>query len=285
LAHSLDDFRSGCKAGAAPAIPEGSRIRKQFAADSITQDDEQYTFTISTGAVDRQQDRIDVAGWSVDNFLRSGGPVLWMHDPTAVIGRAPWVRAVGGALKARVEFMPDDALAAWVRRAIDFGAVKSASVGFMPLPDGATWNKERGGIDFSKQELLEFSIVSVPANPEALLDAKAAGLDLAPLREWAERTLEAIEPGLWIPKTHAARVFKLLSEPRVTVDSTPVTIHAAAIATETHPNAPTCPGETPGAAPPIERFEITADEIRAATMAALERVVREEVRRHTGRLD
>ena len=42
----------------------------------------------------------------------------------------------------------------------------------------------------------------MPANPSALLEADAKGIDVEPMREWAERLLDSInpEPGLWVPR-------------------------------------------------------------------------------------
>jgi hypothetical protein len=51
------------------------------------------------------------------------------------------------------------------------GFLRATSVGFRPKRDKYSWNEERGGIDFEEQELLEFSVVPVPSNPEALLSA------------------------------------------------------------------------------------------------------------------
>ena len=49
-------------------------------------------------------------------------------------------------------------------------------------------------MDFQQQELLEFSIVPVPANADCLIEARSAGIDVEPLREWAAKTLEQFEP-------------------------------------------------------------------------------------------
>jgi hypothetical protein len=70
------------------------------------------------------------------------------------------------------------------------GFLSATSVGFMPTKYAFVDDPERRwGIDFLEQELLEFSCVPVPANPEALIDAKAAGIDTAAVREWAEKIL------------------------------------------------------------------------------------------------
>lgn len=221
----LSAWKSQARAGTAPA---DAVLRKEYAADQVKADgDGSYLWTISTGSVDRDNDTIKVGGWNTDNFLKAGGPVLWAHNYAGLpIGKAPWVKAQGGALKARVHFAPEHvyAFAETVRRLVDFGAVKSGSVGFRA--DKAEWNEKRGGVDFEEQELLEFSIVPVPANPDALLDtakgiaaAKKAGMDVAPIRAELLRALEAAEgtPGLYVPQSEWQKAITVMSEPRVFV--------------------------------------------------------------------
>jgi len=61
------------------------------------------------------------------------------------------------------------------------GFIAATSVGFRPLKWEYTRDLDRGaedwfpGIDFEEQELVELSVVTVPANPEALLDAPGPG--------------------------------------------------------------------------------------------------------------
>lgn len=225
----LAAWKLAAKAGTAPA---DAVLRKQYAADQIkAEGDRIYTWTISTASVDRDGDTIQVAGWETDAFLRAGGPVLWAHDYRGLpIGKSPWVKAVGASLKARVEFAPAEVypFAETVRQLVDFGAIKSTSVGFRPDPKKAIWNEQRGGFDFKGQELLEFSVVPVPSNPEALLDtakgvaaAKAAGMNVEPFRADLLRAMEETEgAGLWVPKGAVLDAFKALSEPRIVVPAT-----------------------------------------------------------------
>jgi len=210
--------------------PAADLIRKQFTAAEIKAESERtYLWTISTGAVDRDNDTIKVSGWDTDAFLAGGGPVLWAHRyDQPPIGKSPWVRAQGAQLKARVEFAPEHVypFAETVRRLVDFGAIRATSVGFRPKPGKAVFNEKRGGYDFEEQELLEFSIVPVPANPQALLDtakgivaAKAAGMDVSPIRSELVRALEAAEGGpvMVVPEAEWRGVLKSLGEPRIVV--------------------------------------------------------------------
>ena len=161
-------------------------------------------FTISTGAVDREKDVINQAGWDL-NAYRKSPVVLFAHDyKQPPIGRTTHLRHVDGALKATVEFAPKEAnpMAETVYQLVKGGFLSSASVGFRPHKHA--FNAERGGVDFEAQELLEWSIVPVPANPEALMDAKGAGIDTAPLVAWAKGILENEGIG-----TVTAEVFQL----------------------------------------------------------------------------
>jgi HK97 family phage prohead protease len=113
--------------------------------------------------------------------------VLWGHDSSRLpIGRGFDVAVENGALKASVEFIPEDlpeggAFAESVYRLARGGFIAATSVGFRPLKWDYTSDKERGaddwfpGIDFEEQELVELSIVTVPANPEALMDEPGPG--------------------------------------------------------------------------------------------------------------
>lgn len=166
----------------------GLAVRKQMIApaDLIGGDMRALRFTISTGSVDREQDRIFIAGWDLANFRRNA-VVLWSHDAERLpIGRAFDVRIEDAALKASVEFIPEDTpeggqFAESVFRLAKQGFIAATSVGFRPIKWEYTSDKSRGaddwfpGIDFEEQELVEFSIVTVPANPEALMDAPGPG--------------------------------------------------------------------------------------------------------------
>lgn len=151
-----------------------------------------FDFVISTATEDRYRDTIRVDGWLTDNFLKGGpGPVLWCHDYwTPPVGKSPSVRAIGPALVARAIF-PTRELHPFGHLIGELFAgqfMKAVSVGFDPFE--WSYDEERGGYNFLEQDLLEFSAVNVPANPEALIVAQQKGLDLEPLDRWAREALE-----------------------------------------------------------------------------------------------
>jgi HK97 family phage prohead protease len=160
------------------------------------------SFTISTASMDRDRDVISLDGWDFSNFAKNP-VVLWAHNYRQLpVGRSSVPYRSGNKLKADVIFTPKglDAFNDTVFSMYRLGFMRAVSVGFRPRK----WNinEERRGYDFIEQELLEFSAVPVPANPEALMDAKGAGIDIEPLRKWARMLLD--EPEVEIPAVAVA---------------------------------------------------------------------------------
>lgn len=191
---SEEQFREAAKAG----TQADGQLRKAFVAEvkaaSDGEGDRKLDFVISTDTVDRMGDTIAVDGWDLANF-RKNPVVLWAHDSSSMpVAKASNIRVEDGKLKATAEFMTAEisAFADSVFRAVKGGFLSAVSVGFAPIKyafseeQGRTW-----GIDFLQQELLEFSVCPVPANPEALVEARSAGVDVAPIRDWAVKLLEA----------------------------------------------------------------------------------------------
>ena len=75
---------------------------------------------------------------------------------------------------ARFEFLDDDPFAKRVRNAWDKGFLRAASISWVPLESGRS---DDGGRRDTRADLLEWSIVPVPADPEALRDSHRLMLD------------------------------------------------------------------------------------------------------------
>jgi HK97 family phage prohead protease len=136
-------------------------------------------FTISTASVDRDGDTIAVGGWKLDNYLMNP-VVLWSHDRWGLpIAKATRVWVEGGtALMAEAEFTPQGLvpLNDQIFEMYKAGFLRATSVGFRAIKWTYVDDKDRGfGIDFVEQELFEFSAVTVPANPDALVEARGLG--------------------------------------------------------------------------------------------------------------
>lgn len=187
--------------------------RKTFVPYEVKADEEtrRVQFVISTGAVDRDNDTIKVDGWDVQPYLKNP-VVLFAHRSDMLpVAKAISVVKSAGALKATAEFPPKGQypLADTVYDFLKGGFLRATSVGFRPKKGKFAWNEQRGGIDFEEQELLEFSVVPVPSNPQALMEmskdfATAGAPDLAAFRkalDLAEQALTKDEAkgGFWSP--------------------------------------------------------------------------------------
>ena len=137
-----------------------------------------HDFIISTSQVARDGAIIEAKGWNFDNF-RQNPVVLFQHDDFRAppIGRVvpDSLRSRSGDLHARIEFDMEDPASALIEGKIARGYMNATSVRWLPTK---TEIREVDGEDvlvFLQQELLEVSIVSVPADPGALIKRAADG--------------------------------------------------------------------------------------------------------------
>src|SRR5215467_9374468 len=138
--------------------------------------DDPHVFVMSDASVDRMGDIIEQDGWMLDNFKRN--PVaLFGHSSGFPIGKWADVAIKGGKLTGRLELMPPASeRLREIHAAIDAGVLRAVSVGFHPLEMEPLEDSKVGGLRFTKQELVECSLVSVPANPNALSVARSIGI-------------------------------------------------------------------------------------------------------------
>lgn len=149
-------------------------------------DTRRLRFRISDGSVDRDNDTINPHGWQLEAY-KANPVVLWAHDARALpIAKTTGIGVENGALVAEAEFATHP-FAQTVYDLLRGGFLRATSVGFRALD--YVLNAERRGVDFQRQELLEFSVVPVPANANALVSAAASGVDLEPLRGWLQATI------------------------------------------------------------------------------------------------
>jgi HK97 family phage prohead protease len=157
-------------------------------------------------------DTISAAGWDISDFMRN--PVaLWAHDSSAPpIGRASNVRVEGGRLMGDIEFASASVyeFADTIYRLALGKFINAVSVGFLPIRYQFVDNDpDRGfGIDFLEQTLLEISVCPVPANPNALAEARAKGIDTTSVARWAagamRRGSTALLSGAQLKSLHAS---------------------------------------------------------------------------------
>lgn len=136
-------------------------------------------FIISTGAKDRGKEIINMDNWSFDNY-KSNPIVGYQHavhgsyfsdpNPDMVIGKSEVsVDNFSGkkVIVAEAEFEPADInpIADKILKKLVFGSLNAASVGILPTGNGKT---EKGVYYYDGQELLEWSVVNIPMNQEAV---------------------------------------------------------------------------------------------------------------------
>lgn len=153
---------------------------KSIEAETEDAGDRQLRFTISNGGVDRYNDRVIQSGWKLENY-NTNPVVLFNHDEALIIGRCVEIGLVGDKLKATVEFLAGDTphfgeLADGVYRMLKGKYLNAVSVGFRVLDyDKVDDDARPRGCDYTSQDLLEFSIVTIPALPSALIEPGQRG--------------------------------------------------------------------------------------------------------------
>lgn len=209
-------FRSEASSGAKPE----AGIFRMSAEEAVPAADgsRKIRFCFSDDTVDRAGDSISADGWQIDGFMKN--PVaLWAHESSEPpIGRASNIGPAGGKFMGDIEFMPADMspFADSIYRMVRGKFINAVSVGFLPIEWSFVNDKDRPfGMEFRKQELLEISVCPVPCNPNALVEARAKGIDTGPLREWAERLLDG-DGFAAIPRKLLAETFRLAKTPAST---------------------------------------------------------------------
>lgn len=160
-------------------LKEGTLLSRRLDIAVKGYDDEKrmIDFIFSTNNADRKGDTINNNGWVLADFNKN--PVfLWQHDITEQpLGIIHNLDVVKGNLTGTVEFWKSDRdpmLWSDFDRKSDSiyeqykkGFLKGASVRFKPL-DFNPSSKNKNGIDYTSQYLLEISAVSIPDNADAL---------------------------------------------------------------------------------------------------------------------
>ena len=141
-------------------------------------------FILSDATPDRYGDIVEPTGWQLDNFKNN--PIcLFGHDNKFPIGKWEDIKAGGKDLRARLTLAPkgtSDRIDE-IRNLIDADILRATSVGFRPLESEPLDKDDKWGAKrFTKHELVECSVVAVPANPNALAVAKSLGVSVGTLR-------------------------------------------------------------------------------------------------------
>lgn len=138
--------------------------------------DDPLSFVMSDETVDRVGDVIEAKGWNLKNFAKN--PIaLFNHDPRFIVGHWTDVKVQGDKLVGKLNLLPKGISERLdeIRAIVEAGVLRAVSVGFSPDPEKMEIMKT-GGWRFKAAELMECSLVSIPANPNALQMAKSLNL-------------------------------------------------------------------------------------------------------------
>lgn len=144
------------------------------------QGDDLLNFIASDETPDGHGDIVRADGWDLKRY-RKNPIVLFGHDHTLPVGYSPKTAIEGKSLKSAIKLAKPGTseFIDTLRSLIEQNIVRAVSVGFkttkppVPIRDP---DDHIMGFEFNGTELLEISIVSVPANPNSLQSAKSLGV-------------------------------------------------------------------------------------------------------------
>ena len=176
-----DDAMEACQLAWEDARAVKDGVQRKTHSDEVAG----MEFCLSDETLDRMGDVIIASGWQLEAFNKN--PIaLFNHNPSFVIGSWRNLRVHESRLRGHLQFAPKGTSERIdeIRRLVDAGILKAVSVGFRELesePIKDAEGKRTGGYRFLKQELVETSLVSVPANPNALALAKSLNVSSSTL--------------------------------------------------------------------------------------------------------
>ena len=151
-------------------MPPELAVRKAAALEVVDLRKDGGAIRITTPSADRDRDRVMPLGGRVDRYMRN--PIVqWGHqtyEPWQTVGRTLTLEVTEAGMVAAFELREpatDSDPQHIVRQLWAEGLISAASIGFQPLQAAPN---DMGGLDFMSWELLEWSLVPIPANADAL---------------------------------------------------------------------------------------------------------------------
>jgi HK97 family phage prohead protease len=170
------------------------RFREYFGEVRDANDEERsFSHPISDESIDAHGSIIRVDGWDLKRF-KANPIVLFAHNSSDLpIGRSTKIWKEDGRLMTRTQFAGLEQMHPFAETAYKLvrdGFIRAWSVGFMPRERAPREDikGDEGKLPdpylYTKQELMEYSLVPIPSNPHALLQAKNRGIDTDPVMAW-----------------------------------------------------------------------------------------------------
>lgn len=167
---------------------EAGRFERSIGIKSVNVEERSIVHVITDSTIDRSMEIVDPNGVDKRNYEKNPVVLFGHHyravgDQIPIVGRAAWVKHEGESLIAKTIFSDATQLARDAWALAQAGLMPATSIGFIPtgielaaLEDVKDLNPaNRSDYDqkaqvfiFRKWELLEYSLVPIPANPNAV---------------------------------------------------------------------------------------------------------------------
>ena len=156
---------------------------KLYGTADIKLEGESFQWVLSDMTLDRDMERMDPTGWDLKEYRK---------NPIVLFGHNSWVPAIGliknlkkpseekGQLIGTVVFdeSGNDPLALSVASKVRLGILSKGSVGFrVKMIEILEDQRDGTRLIHRKMELMEFSIVNIPANPSAQIQRMVTDAD------------------------------------------------------------------------------------------------------------
>lgn len=142
-------------------------------------------FVASDETIDRYREVIKLDGWDLSAYDRNP-VVVDSHDYSSVariIGKSIETQLLKEGLVNSVEFCMDNPLGSLAYKMAKAGFIRAESVGFIPREYKLGNDPKEPSVTYTKTELIEISLVAVPANPNAVMALKSGAITRGDLRD------------------------------------------------------------------------------------------------------
>lgn len=165
-------------------------IRKTYQAETkdVNENDRTLVVRISTVNPDRSNDVVLPTGMLVENYLRNPVVAAFHRYDQPAIGKTLEVQQTDDGIMAKVQFVPKgiSATADQLYEMYKSGFMNAWSIGFIPKKWSERGANMSDGREFQEWELLEYSAVLVPDNPDALTMLRSKGIEAEADKEFTQ---------------------------------------------------------------------------------------------------
>lgn len=185
-----------------------------------------YEFVLSSNAIDRHFERMDVKGIDYSNF-KNNPQAFWNHRSTdKPIGKWEDIYVQGDKLYGLLDIHEETDEARTLKNLVDKGYINATSIGFYskkiekePVPDDikefARNNWVENIIIHRQSELIEVSLVTIPSNPEAIRIKSVTDFQNNKINK---KELDAIEQSIKIGQVLSSKNKQKLEEAKNNID-------------------------------------------------------------------